>query len=140
MESNFLEVQVGGDHYRKLRMQPVEFIAANTWDFFSGSVLQYLTRWRDKGGVDDLKKALHMAHMRIELDAEVPPAFHSRSVRMAVYVEKNGIDAAEHHLFAELEVWVMAGTRAIECRVRFLADLADYIGKVEQKSSQPMLF
>jgi len=140
MESNFLDIQHGGTHYKKLGMQPVEFIAANTWDFFSGSVLKYLTRWRDKGGTEDLKKALHFAQMRIQLNAEVPPTFHSRSVRMTTYVERNGIPEVEHHLFLELEVWVMAGVRSVECRARFLADLADYIVKIEPAAAQPTLF
>ena len=31
-----------------------------------GSVIKYVTRWRDKGGVEDLKKARHFLDMLIE--------------------------------------------------------------------------
>lgn len=52
-----LNDQVGGDHYIKCGMQPVEYAFANKLDFFQGSIIKYITRWRDKGGVQDLRKA-----------------------------------------------------------------------------------
>lgn len=60
--------QVGGQHYRKLAIQPWDFIAANNLGFFEGSVISYVTRWRDKGGVEDLRKAVHYLQKLIELE------------------------------------------------------------------------
>lgn len=51
-----LDEQVGGDHYKKKAIQPIEYIMANKLDFCEGNVVKYITRWRDKGGVESLEK------------------------------------------------------------------------------------
>ena len=58
--------QIGGDHYSKLAIQPIEYIEANRLGFSAGCVVKYVTRWRDKGGVADLEKAAHFLQMMIE--------------------------------------------------------------------------
>lgn len=63
-----LAVQVGGDHYKKLKIQPIEYIHANGIPFAEGSAIKYLTRWRDKGGIKDLEKARHFIDLLIELE------------------------------------------------------------------------
>lgn len=67
IELSVLNKQVGGDHYKQ-DIQPVEYIKANNLDFFEGSVVKYITRWRKKGGVEDLKKAVHYLEMLIEFE------------------------------------------------------------------------
>lgn len=54
-----LDVQIGGNHYKKLKIQPVEYIMANELGFCEGSAIKYITRWRDKGGIQDIDKAIH---------------------------------------------------------------------------------
>lgn len=44
-------------HYAKLKMQPWDYILANGLNFFEGNVVKYVTRWRHKNGLDDLRKA-----------------------------------------------------------------------------------
>lgn len=67
-----LERQVGGDHYKALgRYQPWQIIEALHLDFFEGSVLKYLLRWRRKNGVEDLRKAIHVLERMIEQQTEV---------------------------------------------------------------------
>lgn len=63
-----LEIQVAGDHYKKLKIQPIEYIHANGIPFAEGSAIKYLTRWRDKGGIKDLEKARHFIDLLIELE------------------------------------------------------------------------
>ena len=65
-----LDVQVGGDHYKKCGIQPITYIHANKIGFMEGNAIKYLSRWRDKGGVDDLKKAKHYIEMLIELEGK----------------------------------------------------------------------
>ena len=57
--------QVGGDHYKDLAIQPVEYIVANNLSYLQGSVIKYTTRYKSKGGVEDLKKAIHFLQMMI---------------------------------------------------------------------------
>lgn len=61
-----LETQVGGDHYKSKGIQPVEYCMANDIGFMEGSVIKYVTRWKDKGGVQDLEKARHFLDMLID--------------------------------------------------------------------------
>lgn len=64
-----LEKQVGGSHYRDMKIQPVEYIHANGIGFVEGSVIKYVSRWRSKNGVEDLKKARHFLDLLIELES-----------------------------------------------------------------------
>jgi UDP-3-O-acyl-N-acetylglucosamine deacetylase len=63
-----LEVQVSGNHYKKYSIQPVEYIHSNGIPFIEGSIIKYVTRWKDKGGVRDLEKARHFIDLLIELE------------------------------------------------------------------------
>lgn len=63
-----LDVQVGGDHYKKLAIQPIEYIHANKLGFAEGNVIKYVTRWRDKNGIKDLEKARHYIDLLIQLE------------------------------------------------------------------------
>ena len=66
-----LEKQVSGGHYKSLKIQPIEYIHANGIPFAEGSVIKYVTRWRDKGGIADLEKAKHFLELLIELEQKV---------------------------------------------------------------------
>ena len=63
-----LQAQVGGDHYKRLAIQPVEYIHANGLGFIEGSIIKYATRWRDKGGIRDLGKIKHFVDLLIQLE------------------------------------------------------------------------
>lgn len=69
-----LAVQVAGDHYKRLKIQPIEYIHANGIPFAEGSVIKYVTRWRDKGGIKDLEKARHFIDLLIELEKKASNA------------------------------------------------------------------
>ena len=54
------------DHYSNLPMEPWDFIQQNKLDFFEGNVVKYICRWRNKGGVTDLRKAITYIEKIIE--------------------------------------------------------------------------
>jgi hypothetical protein len=58
--------QEGGDHYMKHKIQPYTFITANDLSFFQGNVIKYVVRYKDKNGVEDLKKIIHYCELEIE--------------------------------------------------------------------------
>lgn len=68
MSESALEHQEGGDHYKKLSIQPVVYIHLNNIPFIEGCVIKYVTRWRSKGGIADLHKARHFIDLLIELE------------------------------------------------------------------------
>lgn len=76
-----LDVQVGGNHYKDMKIQPVEFIHANQLGFMEGAVIKYVSRWREKGGVTDLEKARHFVDMLIDLETK---ALAEKAVAKAV--------------------------------------------------------
>lgn len=63
-----LNKQEGGNHYKDLPIQPVEFIHANAIGYFEGNVIKYVSRWRKKNGIADLEKAKHYIELLIELE------------------------------------------------------------------------
>lgn len=63
------DVQVGGSHYKDKKIQPWDFIVANGIGYLEGCAIKYLCRWRDKGGIDDLKKARHYLEKLIEVES-----------------------------------------------------------------------
>ena len=60
------ELQVGGKHYTEMKIQPIEYITQNKLSYSEGNVIKYVSRWRKKGGVEDLRKAKHYIEMLIE--------------------------------------------------------------------------
>lgn len=67
LPKSHFDVQVGGSHYKELRIQPLEFIVKNELDFLQGNVVKYVVRYKVKGGLEDLKKARHYLDLMIEL-------------------------------------------------------------------------
>ena len=67
-EGSALREQVGGNHYSKLAIQPVEYINKNNLSYLQGNVIKYVTRYKDKNGVEDLQKAKHYINLLIELE------------------------------------------------------------------------
>jgi len=67
-EMNATDTQVGGDHYRKFKIQPTEFIHKNGIPFIEGCVIKYVVRWRDKNGIQDIDKAIHFLQLLKELE------------------------------------------------------------------------
>lgn len=65
-----LDVQVAGNHYKDLPIQPVEYIHANGIGYFEGNVIKYVSRWRAKNGIKDLEKAKHYIELLIELESK----------------------------------------------------------------------
>lgn len=63
-----LKTQVSGTHYTKLKIQPMEYSMANSLDACQHTIIKYVTRFRDKNGLEDLKKARHTLDMLIEFE------------------------------------------------------------------------
>ena len=63
-----LKKQESGDHYRKMKIQPIEYITANSMPYLDGNVIKYISRHRAKGKADDIRKAIH--YLQIILESE----------------------------------------------------------------------
>ena len=58
--------QIDGSHYKKLHMQPWDFIIANNIPYLEGNIIKYICRHRKKGGAKDLLKAMHYLEKLLE--------------------------------------------------------------------------
>jgi len=65
---NPLDIQVGGGHYKGMKIQPMEYSMANGMDACQHTAIKYISRFRQKGGIQDLEKAKHCINMLIEFE------------------------------------------------------------------------
>lgn len=64
---NVNAIQYGGNHYKSKAIQPWDYVAANNLGYFEGSIIKYVSRWKDKNGIEDLHKARHFLDKLIEV-------------------------------------------------------------------------
>lgn len=126
-----LSQQVGGNHYKTAAIQPFEFSLANGLDAAAHSILKYVHRHADKGGLEDLRKADHIADIRYDLlfeDLRPRRAFDvingrlyaplgelvhvqpDPRISMATYIEANKIPDPEADTLRILEDWYKPST------------------------------
>ena len=77
--SDSLNTQVGGDHYLKLAIKPMEYSMANNLNACQHTAIKYVTRYKDKGGIEDLRKAIHTIEMLIEFETKDNKNEHRKS-------------------------------------------------------------
>lgn len=78
------DMQVGGSHYKDMKIQPSDFIMANNLSWYAGNAVKYICRHSSKGGKIDLEKAIHYIQLLIEHEypevPEVPEVLKKHSV------------------------------------------------------------
>lgn len=79
------EVQIGGTHYKSKAIQPWDYITSNDLGYLEGNVVKYVSRWKDKGGLVDLEKAMHNLQKLIEVETD--KAIQKEAVRLGGFLE-----------------------------------------------------
>ena len=59
--------QIGGNHYKNFKIQPIEFITKNKLSFIQGCIIKYICRFEKKNGIEDLEKIKHYCDLQIEM-------------------------------------------------------------------------
>ena len=62
-----LKTQIGGNHYKSMKIQPIELISKLNLNYFQGNIVKYISRDKENK-IEDLKKAKHYCELAIELD------------------------------------------------------------------------
>ena len=57
MEPN--DYQIVGRHYSNTQVQHWDFVIANNLNYLLGCATKYIIRWKNKNGIEDLRKAVH---------------------------------------------------------------------------------
>ena len=60
--------QIGGTHYKNLSIQPVEYIHKNKLNWLQGNVIKYISRYNQKNGSEDLKKAILCIELLLKIE------------------------------------------------------------------------
>ena len=63
LDTKASDLQIGGNHYKGFKIQPAEFCYKNNIPYLEATAIKYLCRWKDKGGVQDLDKAIHFIQL-----------------------------------------------------------------------------
>ena len=111
------DTQVGGDHYARLAVQPMAFAMANRWDPAAYGILKYVSRHREKNGMQDLVKAQHLIALREELYGGVH--YSNSNIGISFYCDENRLPTAEATVLKALAEWIYRGTsrRRLELEV-----------------------
>lgn len=62
------ENQIAGDHYKSKAIQPWDYIAGNDIGYLAGNAIKYLSRYKEKGGPQDIRKAIHYCQKLLEVE------------------------------------------------------------------------
>lgn len=65
--------QVGGTHYQRLNPAPWDVVIAWNLGYLEGTALKYIARWQDKGGIEDIKKAIHFLEKLVVVKTPASP-------------------------------------------------------------------
>ena len=63
-----LETQVGGNHYSSMKIQPIEYTMANGMNPLQHTAIKYISRYKNKNGIEDLKKAIHSLELLVQFE------------------------------------------------------------------------
>ena len=83
--------QIGGDHYKKCGIEPVEYIHANGLDFNEGSIVKYISRHRNKNGAEDIRKIKDYCDIILELDYGIKRTIEDDIRDLEVRLKKEGL-------------------------------------------------
>lgn len=120
--------QVGGNHYKRSKFQPWD------WDRYGvggleWTAIKYITRFREKGGIEDLNKAIHFVDKLIEEAHNygrcnrVTSRWEDMDLLLANYVSEWSLDAEQHCAVSLLIFWFQASALdAVKMHIQRLID------------------
>jgi len=85
--------QVDGTHY-KSTIECWDYILANNIGYLEGTAIKYLTRWRKKGGITDIKKAIHFLEKLVETEEAKNETHEPLQVVVEKWIQMNAFEDA----------------------------------------------
>lgn len=126
-----LSTQVGGSHYKGLKIEPFTFALVNHYDAACFSILKYVTRHAAKNGAQCLGKARHICFIRAE-ESPTDARIGARSkIDIETYITENGIPDREAGILRDLHLWARndLGTLTDEQAARWIAQKIDRLSE-----------
>jgi len=100
-----LSTQIGGGHYKGLKIEPFTFALVNHYDAACFSILKYVTRHAAKGGAVDLGKASHICSIRAEESPTDLRVGARNKIDIETSITENGIADREANILRDLHLW-----------------------------------
>ena len=85
------EKQVAGNHYKKYKIQPGYFCEVNGLDGYESAVVKYVVRHQDKGGREDIDKAIHCLELIKEIKYPIQEELEFEEMRQELLKEIRNI-------------------------------------------------
>ena len=95
------DVQIGGNHYKDMVMQPIELITALRCSFIQGCIIKYISRYRAKNGVQDIKKCIHYAQLAIQLGDKRRCNDKTLSLNINKFIIKNKLTILQRRIITQ---------------------------------------
>jgi hypothetical protein len=92
-----LKTQIGGDHYSSMKIQPAEFILANDIGPYEAKAIEYIVRWKKKGGISSLAKAQHAIQILIDYQQKNDTLLIDSEHQQAVNAAQKAEQEAKHN-------------------------------------------
>ena len=89
------DIQVGGSHYKDMVMQPIELITAIRCSFIQGCIIKYVSRYKAKNGIEDIKKCIHYAQLALELNDKRKCRPDKIHYTLSKYARKNNLSKSQ---------------------------------------------
>ena len=113
--------QVGGTHYQGYDYQPIELIEDLKLNFTEGCILKYAIRFRNKGGKDDLLKALDYVKRELIKSLEQKPEkkeIDRKAIGFIVtFVSQDRINSEDRDFILDVAKYLHAGMMTKVCEV-----------------------
>jgi methyl coenzyme M reductase subunit C-like uncharacterized protein (methanogenesis marker protein 7) len=104
------KIQIGGEHYKSSGLQHWDIVDRYDVGYFEGNISKYVTRWRKKNGVQDLKKASHYLQKLIESRSGGWADYSERQPRVpheviTHFIDDNQLGATEAAILHQVLHW-----------------------------------
>tara|TARA_R110000751_G_scaffold33640_3_gene83702 strand:+ start:718 stop:936 length:219 start_codon:yes stop_codon:yes gene_type:complete len=63
---------ISPSYYQKGSIEVTDYITSNEMSFIEGNIIKYVTRYKDKSGIQDLRKARWYLDKLIETQMDIP--------------------------------------------------------------------
>ena len=102
--TNPLDIQIGGNHYKKYKIQPVELYNTFELGFGEANIIKYSMRHQDKNGVQDLEKISHYCDLMIGFNKPVGKPIPIEYIES--FCNLNDISLFAKNVLEELSLWL----------------------------------
>lgn len=103
-----LDIQVGGSHYKKFQIQPVELYNRFGLGFSEANIIKYSMRHEDKNGKEDLEKVIHYADLMIKFKKPIGEFIPSEYIEN--FANVNGLTFYAKEIIEEIAQWLLNGS------------------------------